>query len=82
MRHLFSIFNYINATLVERRYHNMDKIQKQILDNQHIIMDAIYSIFSYTPGISYSQSHYICEQLNSKMCATKSLLNNDQKEDT
>lgn len=47
--------HHADATLVERRCHNMDKIQRQILENQQIIMDAIYSIFTYTPGISASQ---------------------------
>lgn len=62
----------------------MDKIQRQILENQQIIMDAIYaiySIFTYTPGISASQSQYTRTELYEKMYATKKLLHDDQKGD-
>ena len=73
--------HHADATLVERRCHNMDKIQRQILENQQIIMDAIYSIFTYTPGISASRSQYTRTELDEKMYATKKLLHDDQEGD-
>lgn len=73
--------HHADATLVERRCHNMDKIQRQILENQQIIMDAIYSIFTYTPGISASRSQYTRTELSEKMHATGALLHADQEGD-
>nr|DAE38343.1 MAG TPA: hypothetical protein [Caudoviricetes sp.] len=57
----------------------MDKISRQILINQQVIMSAIDEMQTFMVNLSTSTSLHISEDLQVNIRATKQILDNHQK---
>lgn len=58
----------------------MDKISRQILINQQVIMSAIDEMQTFMVNLPASTSLHISEDLQVNIRATKQILDNHQKE--